>query len=96
MLPLLATDMETKTNELPHGIFAMVQQLSCSNFGGKAKIDYLSPRQRFRSAPNNCLHKSSNAKFYPFTERDEDLLQKKQEDVVAGPSVVFTSTAVVQ
>ena len=26
---------------------------------------------------NICLHKSADAKFYPFTERDEDLFEKK-------------------
>ena len=25
---------------------------------------------------NICLHKSTDAKFYPFTERDKDLLEK--------------------
>ena len=25
---------------------------------------------------NNCLHKSTDAKFYPFTEGDKDVLQK--------------------
>ena len=44
---------------------------------------------------NNCLHKSTTAKFYPFTERDKDLLEKIREDIVAGPSIVFTRKAVV-
>ena len=44
---------------------------------------------------NNCLHKSTDAKFYPFTERDKDLLEKIRENVVGGPSVVFTRKAVV-
>ena len=38
---------------------------------------------------NICLHTSTDAKFYPFTERDEDLLEKIREDVVGGPSIVF-------
>ena len=42
-----------------------------------------------------CLHKSSSAKFYPFTETDKDLLQKIREDMVGGPSIVFTRKAVV-
>ena len=44
---------------------------------------------------NICLHKSTDAKFYPFTEGDEDLLQKFREVVVGGPSMVFTRKAVV-
>ena len=44
---------------------------------------------------NICLHKSTDAKFYPFTERDKDLLEKLREDVVGGPSIVFTRKAVV-
>ena len=45
--------------------------------------------------PNICLHKSTGAKFYPFTERDKDLLQKIREDMVGGPSIVLTRKAVV-
>ena len=44
---------------------------------------------------NMCLHKSTSAKFYPFTETDKDLLQKIREDMVGGPSIVFTRKAVV-
>ena len=44
---------------------------------------------------NICLHKSTSANFYPFTETDKDLLQKIREDVVGGPSIVFTRKAVV-
>ena len=42
-----------------------------------------------------CLHKSRNSKFYPFTESDKDLLEKIREDMVGGPSIVFTRKAVV-
>ena len=42
-----------------------------------------------------CLHKSTDAKFYPFTEGDEDLLGKIREDVVGGVIIVFTRKAVV-
>ena len=35
------------------------------------------------------------AKFYPFAETDEDLLQKIREDMVGDPSIVFTRKAVV-
>ena len=44
---------------------------------------------------NICIHKSTDAKFYPFTEGDKDLLEKIREDVVGGPSIVFTRKAVV-
>ena len=42
-----------------------------------------------------CLHKSTSAKFYPFTETDKDLLQKIREDMVGGPSIVFTRKTLV-
>ena len=42
-----------------------------------------------------CLHKSSSANFYPFTETDESLLQKNQEVMVGGLSIVFTRKVVV-
>ena len=43
---------------------------------------------------NNCLHKSTDSKFYPFTESDKDLLEKIREVMVGGPSIVFTRKAV--
>ena len=45
---------------------------------------------------NNCLHKSTSDKFYPFTETDKDLLQKIREVMVGGPSIVFTRKIVVE
>ena len=42
-----------------------------------------------------CLHKSTDAKFYPFIEADKDLLEKIREDVVGGPSIVFTRKSIV-
>ena len=44
---------------------------------------------------NICLHKSTDAKFYPCRERNKDLLQKIREDVVGAPSIVFTRKAIV-
>ena len=44
---------------------------------------------------NICLHKSTDSKFYPFTESDKDLLEKIAENMVGGPSIVFTRKAVV-
>ena len=43
---------------------------------------------------NICLHKSTDANIYPFTEADKDLLEKIR-GVVGGPSIVFTRKAVV-
>ena len=42
-----------------------------------------------------CLNKSTDSNFYPFTESDKDLLEKIREDMVNGPSIVFTRKAVV-
>ena len=44
---------------------------------------------------NICLHKSTDSKFYPFIESDKDLLEKIRQDMVGGPSIVFTRKAVV-
>ena len=43
----------------------------------------------------STLHKSTDAKFYPSTEGEIDLLEKIREDVVGGPSIVFTRKAIV-
>ena len=42
-----------------------------------------------------CLHKSTVSKFYHLMESDEDLLEKLREDIVGGPSIVFTRKALV-
>ena len=42
-----------------------------------------------------CFHKSTSAKFHPLTETDKDLLQKIRDDMVSGPSIVFTRKALV-
>ena len=44
---------------------------------------------------NNCLHKSTYSKFYPFTQSDQDLFEKIRADMVDGPSIVFTRKALV-
>ena len=58
-------------------------------------IDMLKLGCTLPNLSNICLQKSTDAKFYPFTERDKDLLDKTQEHVVRGPSIVFTRKAVV-
>ena len=44
---------------------------------------------------NMCLHKSTDSKFYAFTESDKDLFEKIREDLVGGHSIVSTRKAVV-
>ena len=39
---------------------------------------------------NVCLHKSTEAQFYPFTEENKDFLEKLRVDLVGGPSIIFT------
>ena len=58
-------------------------------------IDMLKLGCTLPNLANNCLHKSTDAKFHPFTEGHKDLLGKIREDVVGGPSIVFTRKAVV-
>ena len=58
-------------------------------------IDMLKLGCTLPNLANICLHKSTNAKFYPFTNSDKDLLAKIREDMVGGPSIVFTRKAVV-
>ena len=43
----------------------------------------------------SCLHKSTTAKFYHFTESETDLLENLREDMVDGPSTVYTRKVVV-
>ena len=42
-----------------------------------------------------CLHSSTSANFYPFTETDEDLLSQDLESMVGVPPKVFTRKIVV-
>ena len=58
-------------------------------------IDMLKLGCTLANLANICLHKSTDAKIYPFTEGDKDLFEKIREDVVGGPSIVFTRKAVV-
>ena len=58
-------------------------------------IDMLKLGCTLSNLTNFCLHKSTDPKIYPFTEGDKDLLEKKREDVVGSPSIVFKRNAVV-
>ena len=65
------------------------------SFNYDKNIDMLKPGCTLPNLVNICLHESTDAKFYPFTEADKDLSEKVREDVVGGPSIVFTRKAVV-
>ena len=58
-------------------------------------IDMLKLGCTLPNLANICLHKSTDAKFYRFTEGKKDLLENIRENVVGGPSIVFTRKAVV-
>ena len=58
-------------------------------------IDMLKLGCTLPNLANICLHQSTDATFYPFTEGDKDLWEKIREDVVGDPSIVFTRKAVV-
>ena len=47
-------------------------------------IDMLKLGCTLPNLANICLHKSTDAKFFPFTEGDKNLLEKIREDVVGG------------
>ena len=57
-------------------------------------IDMLNLGCTLPNLANVCLHKFTDAKFYPFTEGDKDLLEKVRKDVGGGPTIVFTRKAV--
>ena len=56
-------------------------------------IDMLKLGCTLSNLANICLQKSTDVKFYPFTEGDKDLSENFREDVVGGPSSVFTRNA---
>ena len=58
-------------------------------------IDVLKLGCTLPNLANICLHKSTDAKFYPFAEGDKDLLEEIREDVIGSPSIIFTRKAVV-
>ena len=79
-------------NDVVPTLEAMQKMLA---FYHKKGIDMLKLGCTLPSLANICLHKSTRAKFYPFTETDKDLLQKIRQVMVGGPSIVFTRKAVV-
>ena len=71
---------------------AMQKMIGCNQNKG---IDMLKLGCTIPNLAKICLHKSTDTKFYPFTESDKDLLEKIREDMVGGPSIVFTRKAIV-
>ena len=57
-------------------------------------IDMLKLGCTLPNLANICLQRFTDAKLYPFTEGDKDLLEKILEDVVGGPSIILTRKAV--
>ena len=57
-------------------------------------IDMLKLGCTLSKLANICLHSSTSAKFYAFTENHKDLLSKGRENMVVGPSIVFTRETV--
>ena len=66
-----------------------------TEFYHQKEIDMLKLGCTLPNLANICLHKSTDSKFYPFTEINKDLLEKIREDMVGGPYIVFTRKAVV-
>ena len=64
-------------------------------FYHKSGIDMLKLGCTLPNLATICLHKSTSANFYALTETNRDLFQKIREDMVGGPSIVFTRKAVV-
>ena len=59
-------------------------------FQNDKDIDMLNLGCTLPNLANNCLHKSTDAKLYPFTEGDENRLKKIREDVAGGPYIAST------
>ena len=64
------------------------------DFYHKINTDLLKLGCTLLNLANVCLHKSTDAELYSFTEEDGDLLKKINEIVVGGPFIVFTRQAV--
>ena len=58
-------------------------------------MDMLKHCSTLPNLANICPHKSTDAKFQPFTEAYKDILEKFGEVVARGPSIVFRRKAVV-
>ena len=58
-------------------------------------IDMLKLGCTLPNLANICLSQSTDARIFPFTEGDEELLEKIREVVVGGSFIVFTRKAIV-
>ena len=61
----------------------------------KQGIDMLKLGCTLPNLAHSFLHKSTNAKFYPFTETDTELLENLRENLVGGLSIVLARKAAV-
>ena len=43
---------------------------------------------------DTCHYSSTSPNFYPFLDKDNELLEKIQKDIVGAPSIVFTQKVV--
>ena len=66
------------------------------DFSHNKRIDMLKLGCTLPNIARSCLHKSTVARFYPFTEIDKDFLEKIRKDMFDGPSIDFTRRAVVE
>ena len=64
-------------------------------FYHKKRIDMVERGCTLPNLANICLHSSTSAEIYPFTENDTELLSEICESMIGGPSTVFTGGAVV-
>ena len=62
-------------------------------FYHQKEIDMLKLGCTLPNLANDCLHKSTDSKIYPFTESDKDLLGKIREVILGEPSIDFTLNA---
>ena len=74
-------------------VFEALQKISA--FYHNKGIEKLKLAYTLVNLANIFLQKYTNAKLYLLTESDEDLREKIREDMVVGPSIVFTQKVVV-
>ena len=58
-------------------------------------IDMLKLGCTLPNLANICLHKSTYRKFFPFVEAHKFLPDKIREDMIGGPTILFTRKAIV-
>ena len=65
------------------------------DFHHKKRIDWLKLGYTLPNLAIICVHRSTTAKLYPFTESDKEFSAKIRKDMVGGPSIVNTRKTVV-